>query len=338
MVLVTGATGLVGSHLLVKLIREGRKIRALYRSTSKIEYTRKLLYRYLDPEEQSLFNAIDWFQTDINDIPSLETAFENVKQVYHCAAWITFDPKNYKKLRQINIQGTANIVNLCLIHKVDKLCHVSSIAALGDNPSKTIIDESMEWNPENQNSVYAITKYGAEIEVWRGIQEGLNAVIVNPGIIIGPGFFDSGSGYMFKRIHQGLSYYTPGTMGYIAVEDLANCMFELMSGKHTNERYILIGENLTYKVAFSLIAKYLNKPFPKREASRFSLQLAYYFQRLSRFVFGTKQTIFKPTIESVFATKRYTNQKIEKALEYNFIPIEEAIKQTAKAYLDLRNN
>ncbi|PKV48359.1 nucleoside-diphosphate-sugar epimerase [Aquimarina sp. MAR_2010_214] len=333
MILVTGATGLVGTHLLVKLVQGGKTVRALYRTEAKKEHAKKVFSSYFTCEEKHLFDSIDWVNTDINNIPALTEAFEGVTHVYHCAAKISFNPSHYKKLRKANIHGTANIVNLCLIKKVSKLCYVSSIATLGENLSNSHINEKAEWNPEIPNSVYAITKYGAEMEVWRGIHEGLTAVIVNPGIIIGPGFFDTGSGYLFKRIDAGMKYYTTGTTGYVAIQDVIDIMYRLTVGSYNNQRYILVSENLSYKSAFNMIAQSLHKPLPKKKISPFLMKFAYYAQRISHTLFRTNRSIFKSSIRSAFSTKYYENDKIKKELIYSFTPIEKSIKETATAFL-----
>ncbi len=333
MILVTGATGLVGTHLLVKLVQEKQEVRALYRSEAKKEHAREVFSYYFEEQQAALFDTIQWVKGDLIDIPSLTDAFINITYVYHCAAWITFNPKHYKKLRKVNIEGTANIVNLCLIHNIKKLCYVSSIATLEEDPALSFIDETAEWNPETQKSVYAITKYGAEMEVWRGTQENLNVVIINPGIIIGPGFFNDGSGYLFKRIHAGMKYYTTGATGYVAVTDVITIMHQLMNGNYTNQRYIVVAENLSYKEAFGMIAAALHKPVPTREASLFLLKLAYYLQLLGYFLFRTKRSIFKSSIHSALSKSFYKNDKVKEELNYTFTPIKKGIKETATLFL-----
>ncbi|MDH7446018.1 NAD-dependent epimerase/dehydratase family protein [Aquimarina sp. 2201CG14-23] len=333
MILVTGATGLVGTHLLILLAQEKHQIRALYRTEAKREHAKNVFLQCCAPEERDHFESIHWAQGDLNNIPSLTEAFEGVTHVYHCAAMISFNPSHYRKLRKINIKGTANIVNLCLIHDVQKLCYVSSIATLSEHTSQKPIDETAEWNPEVSDSVYAITKYGAEMEVWRGTQEGLNAVIVNPGIIIGPGFFNSGSGYLFKKIHNGMKYYTTGTTGYVAIKDVIKIMYHLMGSNINNERYILVGENLSFKSAFTLIATSLGKSAPKKKISPFLMKIAYYIQLFSHSIFRTKRSIFKSSIKSAFSNSFYENEKIKKELTYSFKPIEKAIQETASFYL-----
>ena len=189
MILVTGATGLVGSHLLLHLLQNGEEVRALYRNQENIQKT-KALFQWKN--QSDLFEKINWFQGCITEIPSLEIAFQDIDYVYHCAAVISFNPNDEEILRKANIEGTANIVNFCLAKNIKKLCYVSSIAALGDlQEHENIITEETEWNPEKPHSDYAITKYGAEMEVWRGQEEGLDSIVVNPGVILGPGFWQN---------------------------------------------------------------------------------------------------------------------------------------------------
>ena len=198
MILVTGGTGLVGSHLLYELTLKNEFVRAIYRNEKKLSVVKKI-FSYYTKTPDLLFNKIQWIQADLLDVTLLIEAFKDVRWVYHCAAFVSLEPNKYLKLRKTNIEGTANIVNLCLSNGIEKLCYVSSVAALGKPLNNLEIDENSLWNPEAPNSLYGITKYGAEMEVWRGTQEGLNAVIVNPGVILGPGIWNDGSGQIFKR-------------------------------------------------------------------------------------------------------------------------------------------
>lgn len=333
MILVTGATGLVGSHLLVKLIKENQSVRALYRSEAKLKHTKKVFTHYFSKEEHHLFDLIEWYKSDLNTIPELEVAFAGIKEVYHCAAKISFNPSDYKKLRKINIEGTANIVNLSLLHNIDRLCYISSIATLSNNIAGNTITEDAEWNPETSTSVYAITKYGAELEVWRGIHEGLNAVIVNPGIIIGPGYFENGSGSIFKKIHKGMNYFTNGVTGYVGIHDVITSCTQLMKEIPSNERYILVAENLSYKEVFTAIAKALKKKIPSKEVSKFEMKIVYYIQRILYLLFKTEQSIHKSSLKSAFSIDKYENSKIKNKLNISFSPIENSIQETANYLL-----
>ena len=333
MILVTGSTGLVGSHLLYHLIKDGNTVRALYRTETKIK-TVKHVFSYYEKDVDSLFSKIEWIQGDINDLPSLEKAFNDVTYVYHCAALVSFDPNDYRKLRKINIKGTANIVNLCIDNNIKKLCYVSSIAAIGEASKNDCISETSEWNPESDHSVYAITKYGAEMEVWRGTQEGVNSVIVNPGIIVGPGYWRTSSGALFKRIYKGQKYYTTGVSGYVDIDDVVIPMIELMKSSIKNERYILVSENLSFKDFATSVAKKLNVKPPQKEASKLLLNIAWRLDWLNYFFKRKYRKLTKQMVKSVTSDSFYSNKKILKDLpSFKFKTIEESIDSSSVYFL-----
>ncbi|WP_028872814.1 NAD-dependent epimerase/dehydratase family protein [Psychroserpens burtonensis] len=335
MILVTGGTGLVGSHLLFKLVSNDSSVRAIYRRAHKLESVKKVFSYYTDDIE-TFYNKIEWVEANINDIPSLEAAFIDITHVYHCAAFISFEPNKYHELRKINIKGTANIVNLCISNTVKKLCYISSIAAIGNEPNEdTLVTEKTEWNPEADNSVYAITKYGAEIEVWRGTQEGVDAVIVNPGIILGPGFWNAGgSGSLFKQIYKGLKFYPKGTSGYVDVWNVVDCMTKLMNSSLKNERYILIAENLTFKIFQDKVAKALNVKSANKEASSLLLSVAWRLDWLSHKLFGKRRKLSKQMAKSISSKIVFDNSKLKKELHFSFTPIDDSITRVSKYYLD----
>lgn len=329
MILVTGGTGLVGAHLLLHLIESRNnateKIRAIYRTIESIEKTRSLFNLY---KKINLFNFIEWVNADIVDVPSLESAFIGIGQVYHCAAIISFDPKDEEKIRKINIEGTANIVNFCLSYNIQKLCYVSSIAALGDlAANETIITEKTEWNPEKPHSDYAISKYGAEMEVWRGQQEGLNILIVNPGVIIGPGFHERGSGLLFKKVADGLSFYTLGTTGFVAVSDVVRICNELMNSDIKNERFTLIAENITFRDILNSIAAALHVQKPTKHAKPYLMELIWRLDWILSVVFGQKRQFTKATAKASYSKSLYSNQKIKDTLNTEFADVKEYIKE-----------
>lgn len=316
MILVTGGTGLVGSHLLLHLLVRGESVRAIFRNETNIIKT-KSVFNYYSKSE--LFSKIDWIKADILDIPSLEIAFENVDYMYHCAGFISFDPKDENQLRKVNIEGTANIVNFCIAKKIEKLCHVSSIAALGDlTTNQTILTENNEWNPEKLHSDYAISKYGAEMEIWRGQQEGLKVVIVNPGVIFGPCFWNQGSGAFFSTIKKGIPFYTNGSTAYVAVTDVVKIMHELMISECSSERFIVIAENITYKTIIDLIATKIGARKPIIEAKSWLLNFAWRLDWLLSFIFRTKRKITKQSSLSIQNSNLISNEKIKNFLNYSF--------------------
>ncbi len=340
MILVTGGTGLVGAHLLLHLLENGAEtVRAIHRNPKNIIKTKLLFELY---EKSELFSKIDWIPADILDIPSLEIAFQNVDYVYHCAAFISFNPDDEDELRKVNIEGTANIVNFCIDKKIKKLCHLSSIAALGDlvpNEFKHINNtntEETEWNPEYSHSDYAISKYGAEMEVWRGFQEGLSVVIVNPGIIFGPGFWNQGSGVIFNTIKKGLPFYTEGTTGYVSVIDVVTIVHRLMNSDCNGERFILISENYTYKNILTAIAEKIGVKPPTIKANAWHLNLAWRLDWLASKVFRTERKLSKHSILSLQSTDLFSNEKIKKQLDYSFRDIDSYLNELVVYYNKIR--
>lgn len=323
MVLVTGGTGLVGAHLLLHLIENGESVRAIYRNKKTIEKTISLFSLY---KKESFFEKIDWVQADIIDVPSLESAFENIDYVYHCAALISFDPKDEDLLRKINIEGTANIVNFCISKAVKKLCFLSSISALGDlKENEKIITEEAEWNPEKQHSDYAISKYGAEMEIWRGQQEGLETVIINPGVIIGPGFWEQGSGSLFKRVANGLWFYTKGFTGFIAVPDVVQIAVKLMKSEHSNKRFILIAEHMAFKELLDSIADSLNVKRPSIHAGPLLVNILYRIDWVVSNIFGLQRKLDRATAKASYTKDLYSNEKIKNTFEIKFLDIHQYI-------------
>ncbi|APY08124.1 NAD-dependent epimerase [Winogradskyella sp. J14-2] len=334
MILVTGGTGLVGSHLLYRLVSDGQqKVRAIYRRKKTLKRVAHV-FSYFSDDAETLFNTIDWVEADLNDIPKLQRAFKGITHVYHCAAFVSFEPDKYHQLRKINIEGTANIVNLCISNAVDKLCYVSSIAAIGHHEdSSKLITEKTTWNPEDDNSVYAITKYGAELEVWRGTQEGLNAIIVNPGIILGAGYWNGGSsGNLFRKIHSGMVYYVKGVVGYVDVFDVVDTMAALMKSSIKNERFILVSENLSFKDFQIKVANELSVNPPKKEAKAWLLSIAWRLDWLRHKITGSRRSFSKHTAKSAVSITKYDNTKIKDALGFLFKPIDQSINEICELY------
>lgn len=331
MILVTGGTGLVGGHLLLKLTEGTMAVRATYRNKKNIDKTRLLFAHY---GRQQDFTTIQWAEADINDIPALEEAFAGITQVYHCAANVSFDPKDEELLRKVNIEGTANMVNLSLAFGIEKFCHVSSIAALGDPiiPG-SVIDEETEWNPEVYHSDYQITKYGAEMEVWRAWQEGLNVVIVNPGLIFGRGYWEQGSGAVFKAVKRGQYFYTLGNCGIVAVEDVVNVMLQLMAGDVNGQRYTVVAENVTFKTILDMVAKGMGKTGPSVFATKLMMAVAWRTDWLLSKLLGRKRMLTKHMAQSAYTTEPFDNSKITQLLHYRFIAMEPYIEELAKEYI-----
>ncbi|KGL60206.1 SDR family oxidoreductase [Polaribacter sp. Hel1_33_49] len=331
MILVTGGTGLVGSHLLYHLCLQNVAIRAIYRTKSSLENVKKV-FRYYT-EDENLFSKIEWYQADITDVPKMIPAFSDVKHVYHCAAFISFNHKDYRKMRKVNIHGTAIIVNLCIAAKIEKLCFVSSIAAVGDSLKGKIVTEENEWNKELDNSGYSITKFGAEMEVWRASQEGVDVVVVNPGVILGSGFWNSGSGKLFSQVNNGFRFYTEGVTGFVSVQDVVKPMILLMNSPVKNERFILISENKSFKEIFFLIADTLGKSRPSIKIKPWQTNLFWRFAWCVSKIARKEPLLSKYSARSAHSVAEYSSEKIQKKINYQFEDLEKSVQRISKRYL-----
>lgn len=328
MILITGGTGMVGAHLLYFLLKENKQVRAIHRKNSNTASVKKIFELY-GPEAIALFDKIEWKEADITDIPALTSAFDGITQVYHCAAIINFNPAKYKKLKKINVEGTANIINLSLAKKIGKICYVSSVATFGSTPKGQLINEETSWNPDEKNNVYAITKYGAEMEVWRGTQEGLDAVIVNPGIILGVSTNNQGSGMISSIARRGTSFYPPGGMGFVDVKDVVKAMIRLMDSQIKNEQYILIGENASFHEILTRFSHIYGKKPPNKKLSQSFMLFLCGLDWLSHKVLRTKRKLTRATVRSMFSTPLYDSSKIKKELGFVFTPMEETFRRIA---------
>ncbi|MGS2738845.1 NAD-dependent epimerase/dehydratase family protein [Sinomicrobium sp. M5D2P17] len=335
MILVTGGTGLVGSRLLYALTRKEDKIRAVYRKGSDIDAVAAMFSG--SAEDRARFDRIEWVEADITDVPAFSDAFGGISRVYHAAALISFDPSDYAVLRKINTEGTANVVNLCLVHGVKKLCHVSSVATLGKSIGGDLITEETNWNTESENNVYALTKYGAEMEVWRGSQEGLEVVIVNPGIVLGvpPGKkgWEKGSGKLFRQVYKGLNYYTHGVTGYVDVEDVVAIMTGLMNSEVKNERFVVVAENLSFKEVLTMVAASVGKEAPRKEVPAWAFKWLWRLDWLKSKLTGRKRKLSRLLAATAITKNPYNSAKIREELGLEFKPLSRTIEHIGKEYV-----
>ena len=332
MILVTGGTGLVGAHLLLHLIENGENVRAIYRNQNNIQKTKSVFELY---KKGDLFEKINWLEADILDVPSLEIAFIGIEYVYHCAALISFDPKDEEALRKTNIEGTANMVNFSLAKGIKKFCFVSSIAALGDlQPHETFITEETDWNPEKPHSDYAISKYGAEMEVWRGVQEGLNVIIINPGVVIAPmstiSIFEHGSNELYTNVANGLPFYTLGNTGFISMDDVVKIAIELMKSNIKNERFTLISDNIVFRDILNTIAEVLKVKKPTIHAKPIFMNFLWIVNGIFSTLFFRKRSLTKATAKASYSKNLYSNEKIKTALGTVFLDVHQYIKEASK--------
>jgi dihydroflavonol-4-reductase len=331
--LVTGATGLVGSHMIAELLKHGERVRALYRSERNKGIVRKMMSLYFPNPEQRL-ESIEWVQGDLLDTGSLDVAMEGVTRVYHAAGVVPFGPVSKRTMLETNMQGTANVVNACLENPGTALCHVSSIAAVGRTFDGSLIDENCVLKPGKQTTMYSLSKFRSELEVWRGINEDLRAVIVNPSVILGPALWDSAHRAVIGQVKKGLSFYPAGTEGFVDVRDVAGIMYRLMNSEISGERYILNAENRSYKDILTLIAIELGKRPPVHKITPWIATTATAADLIRALFTGTRRQITLEALCIASAETRYSNEKIVKQLGVNFIPVEESVKKMVEAYLN----
>ncbi len=319
MVLVTGGTGLVGTHLILALHQKGIAVKALYRTAIP----------------DVVKDKATWVKGDILDVIALEESMKDITHVYHVAGFVSFNPADRKLLHKINVEGTANVVNACLDAAVQKLVHVSSVAALGRIRKDTVIYESMNWSEETSNSEYGKTKYLAELEVWRGVGEGLNAVAVNPTIIIGEhGDWSKGSMQIFQSLYNGFPYYSMGQTGFVDANDVASAMIQLMDSEISGQRFIISAENIVYHDFFCMVADAFGKKRPTQMITPIKAAIAWRVYKIKSLFTGRLPLVTKETAATSLAKVSFDNSKLLKALPtFSYQKIEDSVKRIC-TYLD----
>ncbi len=313
MILVTGGSGLVGAEVINQLLVAGNTVRAIYNSTP---------IAFAGDNLQTL-------QCDILDVIGLEEAMQDVDELYHCAAIVSFNAKDKHRLFKANIEGTANVVNAALDAGVKKMVHVSSVAALGRIREGKTINEEMAWTEETSNSEYGRSKYLGEMEVWRGIAEGLNAVIVNPSLILGGGDWNKGSSGIFKSAYNEFPWFIEGVTGVVDVRDVAKAMIQLMESNISAERFIISAENITYKNMFTAIAKCFNKKPPHKKVTPFLAGLVWRWEAVKSLFSKNERLLTRETANTAQAKVYFDNSKLLKALpNFAFTPFNETIRHT----------
>jgi dihydroflavonol-4-reductase len=319
---VTGGAGLLGSYLLRSLVNRGIPVRALYRNQKPGLLT--------DAEKA----AIEWVQGDVLDTDLLRNEMNQARVVYHCAGMVSFNPKRYELMRSANVDGTANVVNAALETGIQKLVHVSSVSALGRKRDHAIITESVKWDEEANLSAYGKTKYQGEMEVWRGISEGLHAVIVNPTIILGVGDWHRGSAAMFKNAWNEFPWYTDGSSGFVDAADVAEVMILLMESEVDAERFIISAENRPYREIFAAMARGFGKKEAHRRASPWMGSIVWRLEKIKSLFSGADPLLTRETAETAQVRVFYQTEKLQQALPgYRFRSLDESIAQYCREYL-----
>lgn len=333
MIAVTGATGFLGAHLVCTFLQNGTPVKALKRPNSSLQEFNYIALQVFNINPKT--PLLTWADADVLDVPALEQALKYATEVYHCAAMVSFHKKDRAQLMQVNVEGTANVVNVCLQLGIKKLAHISSIAALGREKSGIEVTEQTKWVNSKLNSNYAISKYKAELEAWRGHEEGLPTVIVNPGVILGAGNWQKGTCALFNMVNKGMPFYTEGVNGYVDVKDVALATIQLMQQNKFGQRYILVSESWSMRSFLNQTAGLLNKKQPFIRVTPLLAEVAWVAAWLKAFVTGTKANLTKETSRASLKKYHYSNQKIKDAIGYTFIPLSNTITH---ACLLFKNN
>ncbi len=319
MVLVTGANGLIGSFICKTLLKNGFKVRALVRESSDLRLLTEI------KEE------IEWVEADVFDLLKLEQAMQGVEVIIHSAAMISFHKKDHEIMLKTNVEGTANIVNLASRLGIKKIVHVSSVAALGRTKNVETIDENNKWENSSYNTGYAISKYLAELETWRAQEEGLNVVVINPSIVLGPGDWDRGSTRLFKYVWDNRRFYTKGAMNYVDVRDVAEVVGRLIEADISGERFILNAGNISYKDIFGLIAQRFGKRAPHIAANKFLLNLVVFYSQIKSFFTGDKPLVSRESANMAVLSFYYDNRKLQNTLNFRFRSLEDTLDWTCQS-------
>ncbi|EJL70073.1 NAD-dependent epimerase/dehydratase family protein [Chryseobacterium populi] len=331
MVFVTGATGILGRIIVLELLKRGKKVRAAKRPTSNLNEV-KHSYTFYTESPGDFFNKIEWVDTDFDDINSLQDALKGVEEIYHCAAKVSFNPKDEKEMYHTNIKGTGNLLFACEGSEVKKFLHVSSVAVLDGFNEKGELDEDSEFNPKLEHPAYAISKHLSEMEVWRASAEGLNTIILNPGIIIGSGNWNQSSGELFHTFEDN-SFTFSGGSSYVDVRDVAKIAVELMEKNVFGERFIIVSGNKKYAEVGHQIRKKLGLK-DARILSKTQLNAGRWGNILFGWLIPKLKIVTRSNIESITSFNTISNHKIKEKLEYQFIPVQESIDFHLNNYIN----
>ncbi len=313
MIFITGATGLIGSTITKKLLEKGKRVRALKRKDSNLSLL------------ENLTSQIDWIEGDILDTMVLEKAMEGVTHVVHAAAVVSYAPNRHQQMFTVNVEGTRNVVNTCLRLGIQKLIHISSIASLGRNKQQEEIDEKSEWKESDYNTFYAQTKYFSELEAWRGVEEGLNTVILNPSIVIGAGDWEKSSTKILKYAFEEKKLYPPGNLNYVDARDIADITVLMLENNIVNERYIINADSVPYKIFLDKAAEKFNKKAPTVAVSNWMSALAWRWEKIKYLITGKEPLITKETVKLSRNSTVYNNQKLVTTLLFRYRSLEETL-------------
>ena len=333
MILVTGGTGFVGSHLLYKLVSSGVPVRAMKRETSSLRVTKEIFGYYTDNPEEIL-KKIEWVNADFKDTGSLMNMLDEVTQIYHCAGFVSFKDEDKARVYEANLYSTKNLLDAALKKGVQKFCHLSSSSSTDKNFTRGTVTEEMVWRPYHKCTEYARSKFLAELAVFEAMTKGLRAVIVNPTNIFGPGKWDGGTSQLFQAVWKGLLFYPEGISGFVDVRDVVSSMIFLTNSKISGERFIINAENLAYKEIFNWIAGFLHVEPPRYRFNSYERELIWRGLKVYSRFSGKNPPLNKDNLKVLTCHYYFSNEKIKRATDMQFIPVQDSIWFTAKIFLE----
>ena len=327
-ILVTGGTGFLGAHILYYLTKNNKENPiALKRKNSCLKKIKNIFLNYGD-NNCVLFNKIQWLEIDLLDFYNIGKTLKNIDIIFHSAAIVSFNPKEKEKILETNYYATKNLINFSLIHNVSKFCFISSVATLSKGINQSLFDEESWFSWSDKKSNYAISKYLAEMEVWKGFSEGLKGFIVNPSLIIGPGDNNGLFSSMINKLGNKTMFYPKGSSGFVDVRDVAKIVVKLEKMNVNNERYIINGHNISFKTLMSIFSKKMNTKKPSIAINRSIVSIYLILSKIFNSIIGKKTLLTTEMIDFLDGKLQYSNKKIKLKLNYQFIELEKSIKDT----------
>lgn len=322
-ILVTGGTGFVGAYIIRQLVEKGYAVRAIRRSNRLPFFVPAVT-----------FEQVEWVDGDVLDVVAVDEAMQGVDTVIHGAAVVSFIPSERARMYQVNVEGTANLVNLALENGIRRFVYVSSVSALGRRTDGGVVNEEHKWEDNKLTSHYSRSKFRAEMEVWRAVSEGLNAVILNPSTVLGFGDWTTGSSAIFRNVYREFPWFPSGTNGFVDVEDVAAAAVRLMESNISEHRFLISGDNWPFRKLMDTIADGFQKRKPVRTANPLLLAMAWRMEKIRSGMTGIKPLVTRESVRVASSQTFFDNSKFLRAFpDFRFTPLEETIRKACEKYL-----
>lgn len=341
--LVTGATGLVGMERLVYRLQRGWPTVALRREGSDVDRVQAMLRERLGRDGDSAWSSLEWREADLSDVVGLEEAMEGCSRVFHAAGRVSFRPGDEARLKAVNATGTANVVNAALATGVQRLFHVSSVAALGrsardpETGERMPVSETADWAEGAGASPYGVSKHAGEMEAWRGMAEGLEVIVVNPTVILGDARYGESSGMVFRRAAEGRRHYPVGGGGFVGVTDLLAVCAALDAAADSGqagvlgERFIVSAEDVSHRDIMTWVADSIGVRQPSTPLQGWMLGLAWRAAAVLAVFNGKPPVLTRDLARNTQVQHRYDTGKLKAVLpDWTFTPIREVIRDATR--------